>query len=161
MCQHPKEWIKRWTGGRGTKKGGQGAGAIRDYSHWQGCTLIGWALRFFCHLTSLNQSIISLSPYHQSISLALHPPSAPLCSTAWLRLRQPIKRHTIMQDPHHQKLSLGSILGGSDAFASARSIWNVLYSCNCFSFHDKWIVQSQMDQIRWFSPPDVLKWELT
>lgn len=60
-----------------------------------------WARRcIVCHLTNLNQSIISLSPDHQSISSVLHSQKV-LCLAARLRLHWPIKCHSTKCDPYH------------------------------------------------------------
>lgn len=89
----PKEGMERW-GSRWEEEGKEqrqsGIIVTDRAAPW-------WAMRcIVCHLTNLNQSIISLSPHHQSISLALRPPRAFLYPAAWFRLHQPIKCHSTM-----------------------------------------------------------------
>lgn len=69
----PKEGIERW-GSRWEEEGKEqrqsGIIVTDRAAPW-------WAMRcIVCHLTNLNQSIISLSLHHQSISSALRPPRA-------------------------------------------------------------------------------------
>ena len=81
-------WENGWGGGGAGSRGNQGLLSLTGL-HLDGP---GAAL-FVTHPTSINQSIISLSPHHRSISSALRPQRARLRPAAWLGLRQPIKCH--------------------------------------------------------------------